>query len=299
MRQAQPGLPAFDYECPDTYEGVYHALTNGTDGSVPLSGGTDLFVQMRDGVKTPNVLVDVKSLPDIYGVEEVDGGLRIGAATQLNVIGEHALVKKHFPILSQAIETIASYQLRNRATLGGNLCNASPAADTAPTMLVLEATMVIAGPDGERELPVTKWFHGPGAHDLKKGEILKAVFLPFQPEGTTGTYQKLGRNASGDLAIVGVAGLAIPDKKQASGKEVRLALASVAPTPIRVPKAEKLLNEKGMTKETIKEAAELAMDAAKPIDDTRASAAYRNAMVRSYTMKVLERLSGVEMEASQ
>jgi len=298
MRQAQPGLPAFDYECPDTYEEVYRALTQNANGSKALGGGTDLFVQMRDGAREVHHIVDLKSLPGIHGIEDVDGGVRFGAATPLNIIGKDERVNTKLPMLSEAIETIASYQLRNRATLGGNLCNASPAADTAPSMLVLEATMHVSGPDGERELPILEWFQGPGAQALKQGEILKAVTVHFPPEGSRGTYLKLGRNASGDLAIVGVAGLLLPDKSQASGYEIRLALASVAPTPIRVPAAEKLLSEKGLTAETMSAAAELAMDAAKPIDDTRASAAYRKAMVRTYTLKVLERLAGVEKEVS-
>ena len=297
MRQAQPGLPAFEYECPDAYEDVYEILTKASADAVPFMGGTDLFVQMRDGVKKPHVLVDLKTLPGLKGIDEVDGGFLIGAATTLNQVGEDERVKEKLPLLCEAIEAIASYQLRNRATIGGNLCNASPAADTAPPLLVLEAVMVIVGPDGERKLPIKDYFKGPGKTALKAGELLKAVFIPVPPEGYLGTYLKLGRNASGDLAIVGVAGLLLPNKDKPSGYEARIALASVAPTPIRVPAAEAVLAEKGLNETGIPEAAALAMEAAKPIDDTRATAAYRKAMVRALTKKVLEGLKEAKKEA--
>lgn len=299
MRQAQPGLPAFEYECPDAYEDVYEILAKASAEAVPFMGGTDLFVQMRDGARKPHVLVDLKTLPGLKGIDEVDGGFLVGAATTLNQVGEDERVMKKLPMLCEAIEAIASYQLRNRATIGGNLCNASPAADTAPSLLVLEAVMVIVGPDGERKLPIGEYFKGPGKTALKAGEILKAVFIPVPPKGYVGTYQKLGRNASGDLAIVGVAGLMLPDKDKPGGNEVRLALASVAPTPIRVPAAEELLAEKGLSEDTIKDAAALARETSKPIDDTRATGAYRKAMVGALTQKVLQHLVEAKKEAGK
>ncbi|MBN2554304.1 MAG: xanthine dehydrogenase family protein subunit M [Anaerolineales bacterium] len=297
MRQAQPGLPVFDYVCPESFQDAYTSLADGERHAVPFSGGTDIFVQMRDGAKKPQLLVDIKKLPGIMDITEKTTSLRIGAAATLNSIAALPVVRERLPMLVEAVDAIASYQLRNRATIGGNLCNASPAADMAPSMLVLEADLIISGPEGERRLPITKFFHGPGQQDLRPGEILQAVEVSYPPDGSMGTYHKLGRNASGDLAIVGVAGLMLPDSRKPAAFEVRLALASVAPTPLRVPAAEALLSEKGLEPDVIQRAADLTMEAAKPIDDTRASAAYREAMVRSLTVKVLERLAAEKMEA--
>jgi carbon-monoxide dehydrogenase medium subunit len=185
----------------------------------------------------------------------------------------------------EAIETIASYQLRNRATMGGNLANASPAADTAPAALVLEATLVIMGPGGERKIPVGEFFKGPGETVLEGDEILASIEFPIPETDLIGRYIKLGRNAEGDLAIAGVAVVGFPDKGSASGYQFRIALASVAPTPIRVPKAEAILGDGAISNERINLAALATEDAASPIDDIRASAQYRKAMVRELSLQ--------------
>jgi carbon-monoxide dehydrogenase medium subunit len=182
---------------------------------------------------------------------------------------------------------VGSYQLRSRATMGGNLCNASPAADTAPAALVLEAVLVAQGPEGERRIPSREFFKGPGENALGKGELLLAVEIPPPPKGAAGRYLKLGRNAAGDLAIVGVAVLGYPASDSVSGFRFRMALSSVAPTPIRVPEAEKLLAGRAINDEAIDAAASAARTAAHPIDDVRASANYRSAMVEVLARRAL------------
>jgi carbon-monoxide dehydrogenase medium subunit len=171
--------------------------------------------------------------------------------------------------------------------MGGNLANASPAADTAPAALLLEATCLVSGPDGERSIPLGEFFLGVRETALQPGEFLTRVDFPVPPAGWAGRYLKLGRNTGGDLAIVGVAVVGYPDQTAASGFRFRIALASVAPTPIRVPAGESILADQPVTPDTLALAADAAALAARPIDDLRGSARYRTAMCRNLTRRAL------------
>ena len=289
-----PVLPSFDYVRPASMRDVTRLLLK-SDGHARLfMGGTDVFVRMRDGFIAPQVLIDVKHLPGMREIKFTKRkGLVIGAAVDMNSLARHPAVIEHYPLLAEALHSVASYQLRTRATMGGNLCNASPAADTAPAALVLEANMVLRGRRGEYPIPITEFFLGPGKTAIKPGEFLVRIEIPPAPKGAVGRYIKLGRNAIGDLSIVGVAVLGYPDKKSKSGYRFRIALASVAPTPIRVPKAEAILSALPLTPDVIEAAATAAMETAKPIDDVRASAAYRKAMVRNLTKRAVESVMSV------
>jgi carbon-monoxide dehydrogenase medium subunit len=250
-------------------------------------GGTDLFVRMRDGFVRPKVVVDVKHLPGIRDIlYDEHRGLTIGAAATMNEVARHPEIQAHYPLLAEAANSVASYQLRNRATLGGNLCNGSPAADAAPATLVLEGRLVLHGPSGEREVPAEEFFLGPGETALQAGEFMTAIRFPIPLAGAVGRYLKLGRNKAGDLAIAGVAVFGFPDG-MASGYSFRIALASVAPLPLRALEAEEVLAEKPPREDTFALAAEKAIQTASPIDDVRASAAYRRAMVRVLTLRGL------------
>jgi len=283
-----PGLPSFDYVRPESPQEVARLLLK-SDGQAKLfMGGTDVLVRMRDGFICPQVLIDVKHLPGMREVKFTKrNGLVIGAAVDMNALARHPAVVEHYPVLAEALHSVASYQLRTRATMGGNLCNASPAADTAPAALVLEANMVLHGRRGEYQVPITEFFLGPGKAAIKPGSFLVHIEIPPAPKGAVGRYLKLGRNALGDLAIVGVAVLAYPDRKSKSGYRFRIALASVAPTPIRVPNAETILADSPITPDVIEAAAHAAMDTATPIDDVRSSATYRKAMVKNLTKRVV------------
>jgi len=288
MDIARPGLPSFDYVRPSAVDEVSALLLKHPGEARLFMGGTDLFVRMRDGVLAPRLLIDVKRLPGMADIHfDPTAGLRIGAATNLNSIARHPAVLEHYPLLAEAISTVASYQLRSRATMGGNLCNASPAADTAPAALVLEARLVACGPQGERVIPAVEFFLGPGKSALQPGELVIRIEFPRPPVGSVGRYLKLGRNAAGDLAIAGVAVFAYPDQAVSSGCRFRIALASVAPTPIRAFSAEAALTQGPMTAETLESAAVLTRDAATPISDLRGSAEYRRAMVRVLTRRAL------------
>ena len=288
MKLPLPELPQFDYIKAETAERAIDLLQEKGAVARILMGGTDLFVQMRNGGLAPDILVDLKNLPgmDTIAFSKKDG-LAVGAAVTMNALARNPDVIKHYPLLVEAAESVASYQLRNRATVGGNLCNASPAADTAPAALVLGADLTAIGPKGERTIHVTDFFMSPGVNALEVGEFLAKINFRNQPNGWKGRYLKIGRNAGGDLAIVGVAVMGYPDKDVSSGFSFRIALASVAPTPIRVREAEEILAQSPITEAAIEMAADAAQDASTPIDDVRSSARYRKAMVRELTRRGL------------
>ncbi len=285
---ARPGLPSFDYVRASTPDEVVRLLEQHGEDARLLMGGTDLFVRMRNGLIRPQIVVDVKHLPGMRDIlYNEQAGLTVGAAVTMNQLARHPDVQAHYPLLAEAANSVASYQVRNRATLGGNLCNASPAADTAPAALVLDGRLVLYGPDGAREVTALDFFIGPGQTAMQAGELLKAVRFPPPPAGSAGKYLKLGRNKAGDLSIVGVAVFGFPDGATPSGYNFRIGLASVAPMPLRAMEAEEVLAANPPGEKTFAAAAEKAMEAATPIDDVRASAAYRKAMVRAFTLRAL------------
>lgn len=283
---ARPGLPSFEYVSAADAAQVHQVLQEG--GARLMMGGTDLFPQMRDGVLRPQTVVDVKDLPGMRRVAfDAAGGLTVGAAVTMNQVAAHPAIRTHYPALAQAARSVASYQIRNRATIGGNVCNASPCADTSPAVIALEGAMVLSGPAGQREVPGTEFFLGPGQTALEPGEFLAAIRFAPTPAGSAGSYQKLGRSRLGDLSVVGVAAVAFPDRTAGSGYRFRLALGSVAPVPLRVPAAERILADHPPGEEAFRAAAERAMEAASPITDVRAGASYQTLMVRTMTLRAL------------
>lgn len=283
-----PGLPEFDYIKPATLAEASHFLAEHVSQARPFMGGTDTFVRMRDGFWKEKYLVDVKNLDGMSQITfDPATGLTIGAAVNLNRIVAAPEVQHHYPVLAEAAHTVASYQLRTRATLVGNICNASPAGDTIGACIVLEGLLRVHGLEGVRLEPLNGFFRGPGKTVLKPGDVATALIFPVPPFNYVAKYIKLGRNAIGDLAIVGVTVLGYPDSSARSGYRFRLALASVAPVPLRPTPAETILAEKPINEATIAEAAVAAMETSAPIDDVRGSARYRRLMVRNLTKKAV------------
>jgi CO/xanthine dehydrogenase FAD-binding subunit len=253
----------------------------------PVMGGTDLFAQMRDGLHRPQILVDVKHLSGMRSVTfDASHGLVVGAAVTMNEIAQHQAVRAYYPLLAEAASTVASHQVRNRATLGGNLCNASPCADTSPAVLVQEAQLVLYGAGGERVVPASQFFLGPGLTAIQPGEFLTTVCLPPLPVEVGARYLKLGRCKAGDLALVGVAVLGFPAEVP-SGFRFRIGLGSVAPVPLRALAAEAILLAQPPSEGAFAAAAQEAAQAASPITDVRGSAAYQKAMVKTLTLRAL------------
>ncbi|MGC9334071.1 MAG: FAD binding domain-containing protein [Anaerolineae bacterium] len=284
---ARPGLPCFDYIRAHTIDEAVELLKDHGQDARPLMGGTDLFPGLREGRIRPRVLVDIKGLPGIRQLAYEGGtGLRIGAAVTMNEVIRHPRVQAHYPLLAQAAASVASYQIRNRATLGGNLCNASPCADTAPACLVMNAKLDLYGPSGHRLLRTADFFLGPGLTALEPGELLTAIHFPPPPTRVAGCYLKLGRCRSGDLSLVGIAILAYVDGN-GSSPHFRIGLGSVAPTAVRASEAEAYLEKHPSDEETFAAAADRAMASASPINDVRGTAEYQRAMVRTLTLRGL------------
>jgi carbon-monoxide dehydrogenase medium subunit len=242
---------------------------------------------MRDGIWKDKYLVDIKHLDGTNKITfDSVSGLTIGAGVCMNRVMALPDVQSHYPLLAEACRWVASYQLRSRATVVGNICNASPAGDTIGACLAYDGEVLVHGVDGQRKEALADFFLGPGKTVLNPGDIVTAVHLPLPPAGSVGKYIKLGRNNWGDLAIVGVTVLGYPGKVP-SGYHFRIALASVAPTPLVVADAQAYLATNTITPEALKIAARMTMDACNPIDDVRGSARYRKAMVERLTLKAL------------
>lgn len=285
-------MQPFDYIIPQDFQEATELLLAGNGSVRALQGGTDLLIRMRAGSVKPTRVIDLKHLP---GMREIrlspDGWLVIGAACTMNQVAMHPLICEHYDVLAQGAGSVASYQLRNRATLGGNCCNASPAADTAPALLCLEAIAEVFGPDGPRRIPINSFFTGPGRTAMQKGEFLTGIHLP-PPGGarSAGAYNKLGRTKIGDISLVSVAVNCIRSESAAApggAHTWRVAIGAAGPTPLRAPEAEAALAQ-DTSLEGVRQAAELASAAARPIDDIRGSAAYRVAMVRVLARRGIE-----------
>lgn len=297
MHNPSPGLPEFDYIKPTSLAEASQFLAQHSGEARPFMGGTDTFVRMRDGFWKEKYIVDVKNLDGMNRISfDPTTGLTIGASVNMNRVVAAPEVREYYPVLAEAAHTVASYQLRTRATLAGNICNASPAGDTIGSCLVLDGSLRVHGVDGIREEPLRSFFRGPGKTVLKPGDIVTAILFPLPPKNYAARYIKLGRNAIGDLAIVGVTALGYPDSSVPSGYRFRLALASVAPVPFRPTGAETILAETSISKATIAEAAQAAMDACTPIDDVRGSARYRKLMVRNLVRKAVSEVWTVVSE---
>jgi CO/xanthine dehydrogenase FAD-binding subunit len=279
-------LHAFSYEAPTTVADAVKLLAAGGSNARVLCGGTDLLIQMRNAVRKPLVLVDVKLIPEMRQISyDAKTGLRLGAAVPCIEIEESEVMHKHYPGLTEGAHLIGSLQIQSRASIGGNLCNASPAADTSPSLLALGATARIAGPKGTREVAVENFFTGPGANVLQPGELVVEILIPAPAAHSSDRYIRMIPRNEMDIAIVG-AGVSVTldgDKVKAA----RIALAAVAPTPLLVPKAAESLIGKKLDEKTATRAGELASEAASPIDDMRGTAEYRKHVTGVLTRRAL------------
>jgi carbon-monoxide dehydrogenase medium subunit len=264
-----PALPEFEYIRPATLAEASDFLSQHPDSARPFLGGTDVFVRMRDGFMKPEFLVDVKNL---NGTNELhfdpQAGLTIGAGVNMNRVAASPDVQMHYPLLAEACRSVASYQLRTRATIVGNICNASPAGDTIGACLVFGGVLHIHGVNGFRQEPLSAFFRGPGKTTLKPGDIVTEIHFPVPPDGCVGKYIKLGRNQLSDLSIVAVTALGYKDSTCSSGYRFRLALASVAPVPLVPTEVETYLANNPIAPDAIRQRWHGSLS---PIDDVRKS----------------------------
>ncbi len=290
MNQPHPRLPEFRYYQPKSSKEAIDFLDKHADQSRPYAGGTDCFNQVRDRRIHPQYLVDLKSIKGFREIKfDPKKGLTIGAAVRLNEIINHTKARKFYPILMEAALEVGGYQLRNRATLVGNLCNASPCGDTIGPCLAYSSKVHIVGPDGKHEVDLKDFFEGPGKTSLQPCEIVESISIPIPQSAAEGTYQSIGRNKFGDLAIAAVTVLGYVKKDTPSGYEFLLTLTAVAPTVIFADLAQDILKTKSITRDTLRQAASACGKACKSIDDIRGSAQYRRDMIQMLALLGLEK----------
>jgi aerobic carbon-monoxide dehydrogenase medium subunit len=260
---------------------------NGPGGRF-LAGGTDLVIAIKEKGWVPRYVVDLKKLPGLSGIREnSDGSMTIGALTTMREIETSPVITRQYPFLAQSAAEVGSIQIRNRATIGGNMANATPSADVAPSLIALNATARIVSTTGERNLPLEGFFRGPGETVMDQDEILTEITIPKTSPQLVGEYVKFSPRDMMDLAYVGVAvsyNLAEKDKR-CDG--VRIVLGAVAPTPIRARNAERMLEGQILTEERAARIGEEAAKESKPISDVRSSADYRRAMVGIMTKRAI------------
>jgi carbon-monoxide dehydrogenase medium subunit len=278
-------LRRFEIVLPETVEECLRVLgERGRDAKL-VAGGTDLLPQLKNGLLKPGLVVDLSGVAPLKSLQADKGGLRVGAAVSARTLELDKRVQAGYTSLAESGALIGSVQVRNLATVGGNLCNAAPSADMAPPLLALEAEAVIAGPKGERRVPLADFFKGVRSTVLGPDELLVELAVPAPGPRSGGQYLRHTPRRELDIAVVGVASqLTLSD---GVCKKARIALAAVAPVPLRATEAERALEGQAVTPERIAQAAELAVQAARPISDQRGSADFRRHLVRTLTRRTL------------
>ena len=279
-------MQAFDYVAVGSVREAVAALKNKKRVMV-LAGGTDMLVRMKGRALTPEVVVDVKGIPGA-GDFSAKSGLSIGSAVTMRQLELSAKVREDYAAVAQGAAVVGSIQIRNLATVAGNICNAAPSADVAPGLIALRAKVRIAGPGGQRTLLVENFMTGPGKTALKRGELVTAIQLPTPGPRTGSAFVRHTPRGAMDIAVVNVAVAMTLAPRTGKCEDVRIVLGAVAPTPMRALKAEMLLRGEKLTADLVAEAAAVAGAEARPISDQRASAEFRRELVRVLTGRMVE-----------
>ncbi|MBI5653088.1 MAG: xanthine dehydrogenase family protein subunit M [Chloroflexi bacterium] len=281
-------MKPFTYFSPTTLSDATRVLADYGADARCLAGGTDLLIRMKRHQWLPRAVVNLKRIPWLRDVA-INAELRIGALVTLQDLVRAPIIREHFPVLAYAASKMAGVQVRNLATVGGNLCNASPAADTAPPLIALNARAVVVGARGERVIPLDEFFTGVGKSALAPDEILCEILVP-RDDAVRASFIKLEHREAMDISIASVAVSLRNQKSEIKNQkceDVRIVLGAVAPVPMRARQAEEILRGKELTEERIRQAARVAAREAQPIDDVRGSAWYRREMVEVLTRRQL------------
>jgi len=279
-------LHPFEYHAPTTIAEAVNLL-NAHEATAVLAGGTDLVPKIKQALLRPAHVVNLKRIPELAGVREEAEVIRIGALTRLRDLERSIIVTEKLPLLYEAVRHIGSVQIRNMATVGGNLCNASPAADSAQALIALGAVANIAEPGGERAVELESFFTGPGKTVLGRGEVLAYLTVPYPEKGNRCAFIKVGRTSL-DLATVSVA-LSAQMRKE-SVETARVVMGAVAPTPLRLRVVEQHLTKRKLSVDAIEEAGRIASESIKPITDIRGTAEYRRDAAKGIMMEALTRV---------
>jgi CO/xanthine dehydrogenase FAD-binding subunit len=275
----------FEYLAPQNMQQALEWLNTHRSRARVLAGGTDLYLRLRKGVFLPDYVIDLKRITGLdYITADRGGGVQMGATTLQDDVAGSSLIQQLYPALAEAASWVGAVQTRNRATVVGNLCNASPAADTAPALLSYGAQVKIASAQGERTIALEEFFVGPGRTALQENELVAEIILPAPQPHSGAAFFRRTRTAM-DIALV--CGATMLQLRNGSCQSARIALGAVGPTPLRATRAEAALQGQALTDQTIEDASRLASEEARPIDDVRSSAEYRREMVRVLTRRGL------------
>jgi len=282
-------LQAFEYAVPQTVDEAVSLLAARGDQARVLAGGTDLIVQLREGRRRLEMVVDVKKIAEVNELSyDPQNGLRLGAAVPCYRIYGDAAIARAYPGLMDAFTLVGGTQIQGRASVGGNLCNSSPAADTTPALIVHNTICVIAGPNDRREVPVEQFCTAPGRNVLGRGEFLVAFRIPAPPKNFGAQYQRFIPRNEMDIAVVGVGSSVVLGDDRATVTAARIALGAVAPTPLLAEAAAAALIGKPVSEATIAAAAEAAIAIARPIADMRGAIEQRRHLVGVFTRRTLQ-----------
>jgi len=270
------------------------ALLGQDEGTRIVAGATDFLVRWRQGLWKPRAVLSIQHIPGLDGVVYTPTtGLSLGSLVTIRTLELHPLIQQHYPALSQAATTFAGVQIRNLATVGGNICNASPSGDTLPALVAYGAECCLLGPEGERLVPLESFFMAPGRTALRPAELLVELHLPPPPPHTGALYIKHSPRSAMDISTVGVASMVTLEGQNGVCREVRISLGAVAPTVIRARSAEAVLRGQRLEAGLIQEAGRAAIEDARPIDDIRGTARHRRAIVEALTGRTLR--SAIQM----
>jgi carbon-monoxide dehydrogenase medium subunit len=280
-------LPRFEYFAPERLEEALLILSEKGKGACVMAGGTDLVMKMNRGLLKPATIIGLNRIKELNKIDfNAKKGLTIGATALIAEVASHPDIKRRYPAIAYAASVMANVQIRNMGTVAGNLCNAAPSADNAPTLMAMGAEVTLTSMEGDRHIPVERFFRGPGMTVIEPGEIMTSIFVPIPPSRSGASYKRISARGKVDIAAVCVGVMVTMENETC--KEVRIVLGAVAPVPLRAIKTEKILKGKRITQELIKKAGEQASRESRPISDVRASAEYRKKMVSALTRRALE-----------
>src|SRR5215475_3920467 len=275
-----------DYFEPKTISEALALLAKYVEEAKVIAGGTDVMVDIKYK-EEPGCRVNIKKIPGLDAIQQNGGSLRVGPLVTIREIETNSIVRERLPVFWESCHQFASLQIRNTATVGGNICRASPSGETLAPLIVLEAKAKLAFADGEKTVPFTSFFQGPGKSSAGINGLLTEIEIPYPATGSKGVYLKHAVRGAMDIAMVGVAILLTPDAAKNNAQDVRIGLGAVAPTPVRASKTEALLRGKPLTAALLKEAGALAASEASPINDQRSSAENRRWIVEALTRRGL------------
>jgi len=283
-------LKDFDYAAPTSVEDATSLLAEHGENARLLAGGTDIIVQLREGLRDAEMVIDIKKIPELMAMEySADSGLTLGAGVPCYQVYEHPEIAAAYPALADSAKIIGGWQIQSRASVGGNLCNSSPAADTIPSLISLGASCRIAGPAGEREVAAENFCSGPGRNVLEVGELLVSINFPAAPGQSGSAYERFIPRNEMDIAVAGAGSWVQLDESGTTIEQARIALAAVGPTPLVAQQAADSLAGQEASEENLAAAGERAREVASPINDMRGTIDYRIHLVGVLVKRTLAR----------